>query len=83
MTPAIDKELQEYYEARFSMTSSKGWNDLLEDIELMIKDYSDISKIDSVDKLYKRQGQLDILNWIKSLREISERTYEELNEETV
>jgi hypothetical protein len=29
----LDKDLQEYYEARFDMMSSKGWKDLQVDIE--------------------------------------------------
>jgi hypothetical protein len=79
MTP----ELQKYYEARFDMTSSQGWQDLIEDIQILIDNYNDVTKVNSVEDLYKKQGQLDILNWIVSLRDISERAYEELNEETV
>jgi hypothetical protein len=79
MTP----ELQQYYEARFDMCASQGWHDLLEDVQGMIESYSDISKINGVDELYKRQGQLDILNWLVALKDISERAYEELNAETV
>lgn len=79
MTP----ELQKYYEARFDMCASQGWNDLIEDVKEMVKVYSDLTKISSVDELYKRQGQLDILNWIITLKEVSERAYEELNAETV
>lgn len=79
MTP----ELQKYYESRFDMCASKGWNDLIEDVKEMVKVYSDLTKISSVDELYKRQGQLDILNWIITLKDVSERAYEELNAETI
>lgn len=79
MTP----DLKKYYEDRFTMTASQGWIDLLEDIQIMFDNYNNLTTINSVEDLYKRQGQIDILNWIKSLREVSERAYEELNAETV
>lgn len=79
MTP----DLKKYYEDRFTMTASQGWIDLLEDIQIMLDNYNNLTTINSVEDLYKRQGQIDILNWIKSLREVSERAYEELNAETV
>jgi len=79
MTP----ELKKYYEDRFTMTASQGWIDLLEDIQIMLDNYNNLTTINSVEDLYKRQGQIDILNWIKSLREVSERAYEELNEKTL
>ena len=79
MTP----ELENYYNARFDMCSTQGWKDLLEDCQGMIDNYSDISKINTVEDLYIRKGQLDILNWLISLKEISERAYEDLNEETI
>lgn len=79
MTP----ELKKYYEDIFTMTASQGWIDLLEDIQIMLDNYNNLTTINSVEDLYKRQGQIDILNWIKSLREVSERAYEELNAEIV
>lgn len=79
MTP----DLKKYYEDRFTMTASQGWIDLLEDIQIMLDNYNNLTTINSVEDLYKRQGQIDILNWIKSLREVSERAYEELNAEIV
>jgi len=79
----LSPDLKKYYEDRFTMTASKGWLDLLEDIQIMLDNYNNLITINSVEDLYKRQGQIDILNWIKSLREVSERAYEELNAETL
>lgn len=79
MTP----ELENYYNARFDLCASQGWKDLIEDCQGMIENYSDISKINSVEDLYLRKGQLDILNWLLSLKEISERAFEDLNEKDV
>ena len=75
MTPAI----KEYYEERFSMMTTVGWKDFLEDINNLKAPLEDITTIKTVDMLYFRQGQLDILNWVLGLRDISEQTYEELS----
>lgn len=77
----MDKALQEYYEARFDMMSSKGWKDLLEDVELIVKSYNNVMAIDNDKDLYKKQGQLDILLWLANLKQESERAWEELNNE--
>lgn len=75
----MDKALQEYYEARFDMMSSKGWKDLMEDVQLIITSYSNVLAIDNEKDLYKKQGQLDILMWLFNLKLESERAWEELN----
>ena len=79
MTP----ELQKYYEDRFSMMATQGWKDLLEDIDNMVNALNNISVVqDEKDLMYKK-GELSILTWLKTLKEISERAYEELNEKNV
>ena len=77
----MDKALQEYYEARFDMMSSKGWKGLVEDMELVIKNYSNVMAIDTEKDLYKNQGRLDILLWLSNLKQESERAWEELTNE--
>lgn len=79
----MNKELENYYNARFDLFASQGWEDLAEDLQGMVENYSDISKINSIEDLYIRKGQLDILNWLLSLKEISEQAYEELNAEDI
>ena len=79
MTP----ELQKYYENRFSMMGSDGWKDLVEDIDIMISSLNNISVIDGEKDLKFKQGELSILNWLKTLQEVSKRAYEELDEKNV
>ena len=79
MTP----ELEFYYNNRFMMMSSQGWLDLVEDVKEMVNTYNNVTTINSVDEFHKRQGQIDILNWILNLRDLSEKTYEELNESII
>ena len=74
MTP----ELQKYYEERFSMMASEGWKDLLEDVDNMIEPLNNISTIDDEKSLQFRKGELSILTWLKNLKEVSERAYEDL-----
>lgn len=79
MTP----ELQKYYESRFEMMGMDGWKDLTIDIDKMIESLNNISVIPDEKTLQFRRGELSILTWLKTLKEVSERAYEELNEKNV
>lgn len=74
----MDKELQSYYEARFDMLASKGWKDLIEDLQKIEEVSKDLNRCNNVEDLYYAKGQLDILNFIFKLKEASEDAYEEL-----
>ena len=79
MTP----ELLKYYESRFDMMSMEGWKDLTIDIDNMIESLNNISVIPDEKTLQFRKGELSILTWLKTLKEVSEQAYEELNEKNV
>jgi hypothetical protein len=79
----MDKALQDYYENRFEMMSSTGWKDLIEDATEMLNEYGNINNLNSEADLFFRKGQVDILTWLVSLKDVSERAWEELNEENV
>jgi hypothetical protein len=79
MTP----DLQNYYESRFDMMSMDGWKDLCIDIDSMIESLNNISVIPDEKTLHFRKGELSILTWLKTLKEVSEKAYEELNEKNV
>ena len=79
----MSPELQHYYENRFSMMGSDGWKDLVEDIDSMIASLNNISVISDEQSLQFKKGELSILTWLKTLKEVSERAYEELNEKNV
>jgi hypothetical protein len=79
VTPELDK----YYSERFSMMSMDGWKDLTIDIDNMIESLNNISVIPDEKTLMFRKGELSILTWLKTLKEVSERAYEELNEKNV
>jgi hypothetical protein len=79
----MDKELEKYYEERFSMMSTQGWKDLIEDIDNMVNALNNISVVQDEKDLMFKKGELSILTWLKTLREVSERAFEELNEKNV
>ena len=74
-----DKELQQFYERRFDLFALDGWDDLVEDFEELKKTVADISKCDDLADLWYRRGQLDMINYLINLKELTEQTYEELD----
>ena len=79
----MNQELQRYYENRFEMMGGQGWKDLIEDIDKMIESLNNISTIPDEKSLQFKKGELSILTWLKTLRQVSERAYEELNEKNL
>ena len=77
----MDKALQQYYEDRFSMMATQGWQDLLEDAEKMIATYDNVAALDTIENLYFKKGQLDILRWLTSLKQTSEEVFKEIENE--
>jgi hypothetical protein len=77
----MNRELQDYYENRFSMASTQGWQDLLEDIDLMLSSTDTVKGVDTVEQLHFRKGEVSIMTWIKNLKQSSEEVYEQLQQE--
>ena len=79
----MNQELQKYYDERFSMMSTQGWIELMEDVDKMIEPLNNISTIADEKSLQFRKGELSILIWLKNLKQVSERAFEDLNEKNV
>jgi len=77
----MNRELQDYYEDRFSMMASKGWQNLIEDIDLMLSSTDTIRGVDTEQQLWFRKGEVSIMTWLKNLRESSTEVYEQLQKE--
>jgi hypothetical protein len=77
----MDRQLQDYYEDRFTTMATKGWTDFIEDAQALYEVYVQVNTVNSVEELYKRKGQLDILQWVLNLKNVSEQTYKELQDE--
>lgn len=74
----MDQTLQKYYEDRFSMMASTGWDDLVEDATNMFKAVNNLAPVTTETELYYRKGQLDILQWMLTLKDSSATSYEQL-----
>ena len=79
----MSPELEKYYSERFSMMSTQGWADLMEDVDKIIEPLNNISTIVDEKALQFRKGELSILIWLKNLKQVSERAFEDLNEKNV
>jgi hypothetical protein len=79
----MNQELQKYYENRFDLSSRQGWLDLMEDVEVMLDSMNNVSTITDEKSLQFRKGEISILIWLKTLKGVSERAYEDLNEKNV
>jgi hypothetical protein len=77
----MSPELQKYYEDRFTMMATQGWRDLQDDIEKIIETLNNISVIDGEKDLQFKKGELSILTWLKTLKQVSEQAYEDLQDE--
>ena len=77
-----DKELQEFYEQRFDLFMQPGWKDLVEDFTELAKTVGDITKCDSEADMWYKRGQLEMINYIVNLQELTERAFEELDEDS-
>jgi hypothetical protein len=74
----IDKKLQSYYENRFSMMATTGWQDLMEDAQQLFDSLNQVLPIQNETDLQLKRGQLDILNWLLNLKPASEAAFEQL-----
>lgn len=74
-------ELQKYYEETFNMMATEGWKYLIEDLEKLVNELSNIRTATDTQQLYFRQGQLDILDLLIKRKETCEQVYDQLTEE--
>ena len=79
----MSPELQKYYEDRFDLFSRQGWADLMEDVDTMLIPLNNVSTIADEKSLQFRKGEISILIWLQTLKSVSERAYEDLNEKNV
>ncbi len=73
-------DLQKYYEDQFSMMSTQGWEDLIEDFQKLKASINDITLTTDTHNLFFRKGQLDILDLVLKRKDTCEKVYEELEQ---
>lgn len=77
----MNKEIQKYYEDRFSMMATQGWKDLIEDLETMLASTDNLSGVSTIEQLHFKKGEVSIMYWLKNLRDASGEVYEKLQED--
>ena len=77
MTP----ELEKYYEHYFDMFNSKGWKQLMEEVDESINVFR-IENLNTEKELFLARGQLVQLNTLKNLQAVIEQAYEELQNDS-
>ena len=77
----MEEKLQRYYENRFDLFSHPGWFDLMEDAKNIFDTYNKVTSVTDSKNLFFKKGQLDILDWLLTLKEVSEKAYEDLTNE--
>ena len=74
MTPELDR----YYTKRLSMMGDEAWNDLMVDVREMLDATNRLNGVDSEKTLWFKKGEISIMNWLLSQKEITEAAYEDL-----
>ena len=78
----MDKALQKYYENRWDMMATEGWKQFTEDVQGIFDAVNKVAPIQNEIDLFFRKGQLDILQWVLTLKESSEQAYEALQRDS-
>jgi hypothetical protein len=63
------------------MTGDEAWNDLMFDVKEMLAATNRLDGVDSEKVLWFKKGEISIMNWLLSLRDVSEDAYQQLLDE--
>jgi len=63
------------------MMATPGWRDLIDDIEKIKESLNNISVVENEKDLQFKKGELSILTWLSTLKQVSEQAYEDLQDE--
>jgi len=77
----LTPELEKYYEHYFDMFNSKGWKQLMEEVDESINVFR-IENLNTEKELFLARGQLVQLNTLKNLQAVIEQAYEELQNDS-
>lgn len=72
----MERELQDYYEDRFSMFASKGWRELIEDVQKLEQAVNTLDSATTADMFHFRKGQLDMIRWVLNLEAVCRDEYD-------
>jgi len=73
-----NKDLQDYYDAKFEMFATKGWKVLQEEVDRLLETVRDINFVNPQASLDFRLGQQDMLLWLSKMRDICDTAHGQL-----
>ena len=77
----MDRETQEYYDNYFSLFSSAGWKQLMEEFSSNAFNINSVEATKDPDDMYFRKGQLNVLAHLINMESIVNTNYEGASEE--
>lgn len=73
-----DRNLQMYYEDLLSMYASPGWKHFAEDLAKLKAEANTLAGIESMEQLFIRKGQVDIIDKVIAQPLVTEVAYDQL-----
>jgi|TARA_R110001606_G_scaffold296330_1_gene444099 hypothetical protein len=77
-----DNELETYFRHMSDLFRTEGWSLLLEDLKQQIPNIDAVEQVKTIEDLYFRKGQLNILGALLNLEDTNLRGQESLSEDT-
>jgi hypothetical protein len=73
MQPKLnDAEMEKYFQDLYGMYPTDGWKRILEDMAALTGIYQNVTDVETLEQLWFRKGQMDIINQILTHQDRSE-----------
>lgn len=76
---SLDQETQQYYDNYFTLFSTDGWKQLIEELKQNALVINSVEATKDANDLYMRKGQINVLAYILNLEATTNTNYDELN----
>lgn len=77
----MDQETQKYYDNYFTLFSTDGWKQLIEELKQNALVINSVEATKDKNDLYVRKGQLNVLAYILNLESTTNTNYDELDKD--
>ena len=74
----MDQETQQYYDNYFTLFSTDGWQQLIEELKQNALVINSVEATKDANDLYVRKGQLNVLAYLLNLEAATNTNYDEL-----
>lgn len=76
---SLDQETQQYYDNYFTLFSTDGWKQLIEEFKQNALVINNVEATKDSNDLYMRKGQINVLAYVLNLESTTSTNYDELN----